>query len=99
MNGTSKICGIQPLKVVKSSFFFLRLLRKKSRDLNVRKSRKVKCCGNLKLRSDESEENFTEIFVLFNVTHYIAYIVHAMYTMSDQHLVWIDCKYFELIRN
>ena len=49
-------------------------------DLNVRKSRKLKCCGNLKLRSDESEEKFTEIFVLFNVTHSIAYIVHTIYT-------------------
>ena len=97
MNGTSKICGIQPLKVVKSFFFFATFKEKVAGFKS--KSRKVKCCGNLKLRSDESEENFTEIFVLFNVTHYIAYIVHAMYTMSDQHLVWIDCKYFELIRN
>ena len=32
------------------------------------------------MRSDDSEEKFTEIFVLFNVTHSIAYIVHTIYT-------------------
>ena len=59
---------------------FLRLLKKKSRELNVRKIRKLKLCVNLKSPTAGSEENFIELFpVLFNVKHYITFIVDTIY--------------------